>query len=84
MKNNKNEVNHPSRYGGDSVYECVKVVKAWVERLKMSPFKAFLYGSAIKYLSRLGAKDDPILEIDKSIDYLQKLRAEYVAEKSKK
>ena len=24
----KEEVNHPGRYGGDTVYECIKVLKA--------------------------------------------------------
>lgn len=26
----KEEVNHPERYGGDTVYECIKVLEAWL------------------------------------------------------
>lgn len=25
----KEEVNHPERYGGDTTYECIKVLEAW-------------------------------------------------------
>ena len=49
----KEEINHPERYGGDSVYECIKVLKAW---LSEEVYRGFLQGNAIKYLCRLGKK----------------------------
>lgn len=47
------KVNHPAHYGGDTVYETVKVLRAW-----MTPeaFRGFLAGNVIKYLSRAGKK----------------------------
>ena len=67
---NKEEVNHPTRYGGDTVYECIKVLKAW-----MSPdeYKGFLRGNFIKYVCRLGKKDDNVQELKKARFYLDKL-----------
>ncbi len=44
-----NQVNHPNHYGGDTVYETIKVLAAW----KLG----FLLGNAVKYLSRAGKKD---------------------------
>ena len=26
----KEEINHSERYGGDTLYECIKVLKAWL------------------------------------------------------
>lgn len=46
-------VNHPSHYGGDTQYETVKVLKAW---LTEEEYIGFLKGNAIKYLSREGKK----------------------------
>lgn len=42
-------VHHPQHYGGDTVYEAVKVILAW----KLG----FNLGNAVKYLSRAGKKD---------------------------
>jgi hypothetical protein len=42
-------VNHPAHYGGDTVYEAIKVIEAW----KLD----FHTGNAVKYLSRAGRKD---------------------------
>lgn len=28
----KEEINHPERYGGDTPYECIKVLKAWLSK----------------------------------------------------
>lgn len=47
-------VNHPAHYGGDSVYETIKVLEAW---LTPEQFIGFLRGNAIKYQSRAGKKD---------------------------
>ena len=46
-------VNHPAHYGGDTVYETIKVLEAW---LTPEEFVGFLKGNAIKYLSRAGKK----------------------------
>lgn len=66
----KEEVNHPERYGGDTTYECVKVLEAW-----MSPeeYKGFLKGNAIKYLCRAGKKDEIVQELKKADWYINKL-----------
>lgn len=42
-------VNHPSHYGGDTVYETIKVIEAWG--------LGFNLGNAVKYISRAGRKD---------------------------
>lgn len=46
-------VNHPSHYGGDTPYEVIKVLKAW-----MTPdeYRGFLKGNVIKYLARARLK----------------------------
>lgn len=66
----KEEVNHPSRYGGDTTYECIKVLKAW-----MTPdeYKGFLRGNVIKYICRVGKKDEIVQELKKAKWYLEKL-----------
>lgn len=46
---NKEHVNHPNHYGGDTVYETIKVLKAWG--------LGFLLGNCVKYISRAGKKD---------------------------
>jgi len=44
-------VNHPSHYGGDTVYEVIKVLKAWgLDR------DAYLWNT-VKYIARAGKKD---------------------------
>lgn len=42
-------VNHPGHYGGDTVYETIKVIEAWE--------LDFHLGNAVKYISRAGKKD---------------------------
>ena len=46
-------VDHPPHYGGDTVYETIKVLEAW---LAPAEFIGFLRGNALKYLSRAGGK----------------------------
>lgn len=43
------KVNHPEHYGGDTVYETIKVIEAWG--------LGFCLGNAVKYISRAGKKD---------------------------
>ena len=64
------ENNHPERYGGDTEYECIKVLKAW---LSEDEYKGFLKGNAIKYLCRLGKKDSNLSELEKAKWYIEKL-----------
>lgn len=46
-------VNHPAHYGGDTPYETIKVLEAWMGR---GDVIAFCHANAIKYLSRSGKK----------------------------
>jgi hypothetical protein len=41
-------INHPAHYGGDTVYEAIKVVEAWG--------LGFCLGNAVKYICRAGKK----------------------------
>lgn len=52
-------VNHPKHYGGDVVYEAIKVIEAWG--------LGFALGNAVKYISRAGKKD-----VDKELEDLEK------------
>lgn len=45
----REQINHPRHYGGDTVYEVIKVLEA---RLTHDQFIGFLRGNAIKYLMR--------------------------------
>lgn len=42
------KINHPSHYGGDVVYETIKVIAAWG--------LGFDLGNCVKYISRAGKK----------------------------
>jgi hypothetical protein len=46
-------VNHPVHYGGDTTYETIKVLEAWLPR---EQFIGFLRGNDLKYESRAGKK----------------------------
>lgn len=67
-KMGKEMINHPEHYGGDTAYECIKVLKAWNTK---EEFIAFCKNNAIKYLCRLGKKDDELQELKKALWYLQ-------------
>lgn len=72
----REEVDHPSHYGGaDSIYEHVKVAEAlgWTGN-------AFVY-NATKYLWRLGKKGSALIDLrkarwflDREIQRLEKMR----------
>ena len=70
MNDNKEMVNHPIHYGGDTEYECIKVLKAW---LSSDQYEGFLRGNAIKYLCRTGKKDNEVQELKKARWYIEKL-----------
>ncbi len=42
------QVTHPNHYGGDTVYETIKVIHAWN--------LGFNLGNCVKYISRAGKK----------------------------
>lgn len=63
-------VNHPRHYGGDTEYECIKVLKAWMGD---DEYRGFLRGNAIKYLCRVGKKDESVQELKKVKWYVEKL-----------
>jgi hypothetical protein len=61
------KINHPSHYGGDTVYEAIKVIEAWG--------LGFHLGNAVKYLCRFGKKDDrrePIEDLRKARWYIDR------------
>lgn len=45
------QINHPNHYGGDTIYEAIKVIEAW------GFDKDFCLGNTVKYISRAGKKD---------------------------
>lgn len=68
--NEKEFVNHPEHYLGDSPYECIKVLKNW---MTTDEYKGFLRGNTLKYLCRVGKKDNEVQELKKARWYLDKL-----------
>lgn len=81
----KSVISHPERYGGDTTYECIKVLEAWMPK---EQYKGFLRGNAIKYLCRVGKKDETVQELKKAKWYLGKLieceEGEFSLRKNKK
>ncbi len=63
-------INHPNHYGGDTTYECIKVLKAW---LSFNEYIGFLRGNVIKYLCRSGKKDDYLQDCEKARWYLDEI-----------
>lgn len=61
------QVNHPDHYGGDTLYETIKVLEAW-----MTPeqFSGFCRGNTLKYASRAGKKGDILIDLQKARFYL--------------
>lgn len=55
------KVDHPNHYGGDTTYETIKVLEAW---LSPAEFIGFCRGNAIKYQSRAGKKQGESAEQD--------------------
>lgn len=60
------QVNHPAHYGGDTIYETIKVLEEW---LTPEQFIGFCRGNAIKYLSRAGKKDSITADLAKARFY---------------
>jgi hypothetical protein len=57
-------INHPSHYGGDTVYEAIKVIEAW--RL------GFRLGNVLKYIKRSQHKDNYLENLQKARWYLDR------------
>lgn len=74
----KEMVNHPKHYGGDTTYECIKVLKAWNTE---EEFLGFCKDNAIKYLCRSGKKDEEKQEWQKALWYIQE-GIKYLEEKN--
>jgi Protein of unknwon function (DUF3310) len=78
----KNEaVDHPQHYGGDSLYETIKVMIAWDAEMAYH----FCVGNGIKYLSRVGKKDPEkrVEDLEKASWYADKaarIYREYLSE----
>ena len=82
-------INHPIHYNGDTVYETIKVLEAW---LTPEQFIGFCRGNAIKYLSRAGKKNNHLIgsgeeDLKKSefytkyeIDYRNRLSVDNIGE----
>jgi hypothetical protein len=65
QKENKEQVNHPSHYGGaENPYEAIKVINAWGLNFEL--------GNTVKYISRAGKKDPSkkIEDLEKAMWYL--------------
>jgi hypothetical protein len=66
-RNNEREsVNHPEHYGGDTVYEAIKVIEAWD--------LGFHLGNTVKYIARAGKKEPArtLEDLKKAAWYLQR------------
>ena len=63
-------VNSPPHYRVGGI-EAIDYIEA-----KLSPeeFQGYCRGNALKYLSRLGHKDEAVIDIGKAIWYAQRLR----------
>ena len=60
----KENVDHPSHYGGDNVYEHIKVADAWGLNYRL--------GNCTKYICRAGKKTaNPLEDLKKALWYLQ-------------
>lgn len=57
-------IDHPAHYGGNTVYETIKVIEAWDLNFNL--------GNAVKYISRADEKDDAIRDLKKAVWYLQR------------
>ena len=74
IEEDKKVIDHPARYGGDTTYECIKVLQSWVSE---EEYRGFLRCNAIKYLCRAGKKDELVQELKKSVWYINKLIESY-------
>jgi hypothetical protein len=57
-------INHPEHYGGDTVYEAIKVIEAWG--------LGFCLGNALKYICRAGRKGSDLDDLKKARWYIDR------------
>lgn len=61
----EHESARPLHYGSkDDPYEAIKVIRAWGHD------KCFYIGNVLKYICRLGKKDDELVELEKIRAYI--------------
>ncbi len=60
-------INHPAHYGGDTPFECVKVIESFG--------LGFSQGNSLKYLLRAGKKGDAVEDKKKGLWYLERALA---------
>lgn len=58
----KEMISHPQHYGGDTVYETIKVIDAWGLNFNL--------GNCVKYISRAGKKESLLEDLRKARWYL--------------
>lgn len=60
------KINHPEHYGGDTVYEAIKVIEAWN--------LDFCLGNTVKYISKAGKKNQSkiVEDLEKAKWYLER------------
>lgn len=58
------KIDHPPHYGGDTVYEAIKVIEAWG--------LGFSLGNAVKYISRAGKKGAALDDLRKARWYIDR------------
>lgn len=57
-------IEHPNHYGGDTLYEAIKVIEAWDLNFRL--------GNTVKYISRMGKKRDKLGDLKKAMWYLKR------------
>lgn len=62
--NTDEAIDHPAHYGGDTVYEAIKVIEAWELNFNL--------GNAAKYICRADHKGDPIENLEKASFYIDR------------
>lgn len=83
MENNTAD-RHNSRYMIGGRLETVELIDMLLqEKPFLRGVMAFYYGNAIKYLARLGKKDDIRKEVRKTIHYLEMLDEKLAAEETR-
>ncbi len=60
----REEISHPRHYGGDTIYEAIKVIEAWS--------LGFCLGNAVKYICRAETKGMKLADLKKARWYLDR------------
>lgn len=69
--NEKEAINHPAHYGGDTTYEAIKVIEAW--------HLGFHLGNALKYICRAHTHGTLLDDLKKARWYLDRYIAQVEA-----